>query len=187
MLSVTDDQNSSADHDTTVIQTKVNRATKTFASRKVVFKYAMFISKDFYESVVSAFDSMSVGDVEEAQRIVSETVITPEMIATHDQTQKKMVDLIAEKVGSKPYHFSNYHNLVAKTITGYTAKQLTDGNATVKDWIYLKEHQGAMLGKIATMQLVINCLVGGLDYHSTAMILGVETGKNKSILKQTQT
>lgn len=171
--------------DDQVIQAKMNRATKTFASRKVVFKYAMFISKDFYESVVTAFDKLTTGDVQEAANIASSVTITPEIINKHNQLRKKLQETIQEVYGTKKHWFTNYFRLITKTVTGFTPKELTGGFDSTTDYITKEGHLPAMSAMIECERMILTLLKAGVtDYHIIAATLGVSTAKNKELLEQ---
>ena len=170
--------------DSYVVQTKVNRATKTFASRKVVFKYTMFIDKGFYEAVVEAFDKLSTGDVQEAANIASSVTLTPEIIAKYQKRYHKLMSLISEKYPDNKYIHSNINRLIGKAVTGYTPKELTGGFDTTVEYITTQGHLPAMNALIATLETITMLIAGGAtDYHLIAATLQVKTGKNQSILE----
>ena len=171
--------------DSYVVQTKVNRATKTFASRKVVLKYAMFIDKSFYEAVVEAFDKLTTGDVQEAANIASEYTLTPEIISKCDKACRNLRKVIKSKVPYDQYMYNNLFRIIGKASTGYTPKELTNGVSSAKDWIIKENHLPAMNAYIACVRICTTLLVAGVkDYHVLAAAIGAETGKNKDILIQ---
>lgn len=175
------------DFDSYIIKVGKARATKTFGSRKTVLKYAMFIDKDFYESVVTAFDKLVTGDVQEAANIASSVTITPEIINKHDQLRKKLQQTIQEVYGTKKHWFSNYFRLIAKTVTGFTPKELTGGFDSTTDYITKEGHLPAMNAMIECERMILTLLKAGVtDYHIIAATLGVSTAKNKELLKQVE-
>lgn len=169
--------------DSYVIQMKINRATKTFGSRKTALKYAMFIDKNFYEAVVDAFDKLSTGDVKEAANIASEYTLTPEIISKCDKACDKLRQVIQSRVPDNKYMYSNLFRIIGKASTGYTPKELTNGVSSAKDWIVKEKHLPAMNAYLACVQVCTTLVVAGVtDYHILAAAIGAETGKNKDIL-----
>lgn len=171
------------DFDSYVIQTGKARATKTFGSRKTVFKYAMFISKDFYESVVTAFDKLSTGNITEAANIASEYTLTPEIISQCDKACNKLREVVKSKVPDDKHMYGNLFRIIGKAATGYSPKELTNGTSSAKDWIVKEGHLPAMNAYLACLQICTTLIVAGVtDYHILAASIGAETGKNKEIL-----
>ena len=173
------------DFDKYVIQTKINRATVTFAPLKVVYKYAAFISKDFENAVYDAFTKLTTGDVTEAANIASAVTLTPEIINQCDKACDKLRQVIQTKVTDNKHMYNNLFRIIGKASTGYTPKELTNGISTAKDWIVKENHLPAMNAYLACVRICTTLIVAGVtDYHVLAAAIGSETGKNKDILME---
>lgn len=171
--------------DNYVIQMKINRATKTFGSRKTALKYAMFIDKNFYEAVVEAFDKLSTGDVQEAANIASEYTLTPEIISKYEKTNSKFKSIVKDSYEPEELnkYYMLYYKLICKVVSGYHPKQMTGGFGSMIEHIKSQDHLPAMNGYIAAMEIVMSLLNAGItDYHTVASILQVRTSKNKHLM-----
>jgi len=178
---------SEMDFDTYVVQTKLNRATVTFAPLKVVYKYAAWISKEFEDAVYSAFTELTKGNVKEAADIASSVTITPEIIARYEYLQAKLNKLLKERYPDNQYIYSNIYRLLGKVVSGYTPKELTGGFSSVIEYVKSKDHLPAINAYIASIELIMTLIIAGVtDYHIIAASLQVKTSKNGSILKEIQ-
>ena len=174
-----------SDFDSYVVQTKINRATVTFAPLEVVYKYAAFISKDFEKAVFKAFTKLSTGDVQEAANIASSVTITPEIIAKHEKLRANLASTIKDVYGNNHHKYINYFRLIGKVVTGYTPKELTGGFDTTAEYIVKDNHLPAMNALIECERMILTLLKAGVkDYHTIAAALGVSTSKNKELLAE---
>lgn len=89
----------------------------TYAHKKVVYDYAMWISPVFKDDVIEAYDALVTGQLQEMQRSNSRQTAKLE--------SKFLTDAIKydKKDGAKHYHFSNEFNLINKIVLGLNAKQ----------------------------------------------------------------
>jgi len=158
----------------------------TFAPKNVVYKYSAWIDDDFYDAVFEAFEAASEGDGKRAIDIATSVTIPQELIDREKNLRQKMNELIEEtfEEGRKRTNaFTNYNRLIAKCVSGYTPKELTNGIATFKH-IVEQGHLGGVSAYLATLEMINTSLVAGLDYQTTALMLQVETTKNKKLFKQ---
>lgn len=89
----------------------------TYAHKKVVYDYAMWISPVFKDSVIEAYDALVTGQLEELQRQQSRQNARLEA--------KFLTDAISydKKGKAAHYHYSNEFNLINKIVLGMNAKQ----------------------------------------------------------------
>ena len=158
----------------------------TFAPKQVVYKYSAWIDDDFYDAVFEAFEAASEGDAKKAVDIATSVAIPQELIDREKKLRNKMNELIEETfedTRKRTNAFTNYNRLIAKCVSGYTPKELTDGIPTFK-YIVENGHLGGVSAYLATLEMINTSLVAGLDYQTVALMLQVETTKNKKLLKQ---
>ncbi len=89
----------------------------TYAHKKVVYDYAMWISPVFKDAVIEAYDALVNGQLEELQRQQSRQNTKLEA--------KFLTDAITydKKGKAAHYHYSNEFNLINKVVLGMNAKQ----------------------------------------------------------------
>lgn len=104
----------------------------TYAHKKVVYDYAMWISPVFKDHVIEAYDLLVSGQLNELHRQNSRQNTKLEA--------KFLTDAIKhdKQADVKHYHFSNEFNLINKTVLGVNAKQyrITNGlepNQPIRD------------------------------------------------------
>lgn len=89
----------------------------TYAHKKVVYDYAMWISPVFKDDVIEAYDALVTGQLQEMQRSNSRQTAKLE--------SKFLTDAIKydKKEDVKHYHFSNEFNLINCIVLGMNAKK----------------------------------------------------------------
>lgn len=181
-----DEQNQTLTDDVKIqldgIVTKEGRNGGTYLTKEMLFKLAAYVDKDFYDSVFKAFVALTEGDVETAMDVALSVAISQEIIDREAQMRAEMVKLVGEKIGDKSYYYSNYFRLLCKAASGYTPSELTNkGDGAFKYILGLNHVKGAS-AYVACLELIVTSLKIGLDYHATAALLSVKTGKNKDYL-----
>lgn len=160
----------------------------TFAPKQVVYKYAAWVDDDFYDTVFEVFEAATEGDGKKAVDLATSVAIPQELIDREKVLRQKMNDLLSEEFESRKLTnmFTNYNRLLGKAVSGYTPKELTDGSLTTFKYIIEKGHLGGVSAYLATLEMIIMGLSAGLDYHTIATMLQVETGKNKQVIKKSK-
>lgn len=102
--------------DITVVKTE-GRSGGTFAEKKAVYAYAMWISPEFQSHVIDAYDALVNGQLEEISRKNSRQAAKLEAPYLTDAIKHD------KKGEAKHYHFSNEFNLINKVVLGVNAKQ----------------------------------------------------------------
>lgn len=89
----------------------------TYAHKKIIYDYAMWISSEFKDHVIEAYDALVTGQLEELTRQQSRNTAKLEA--------KFLTDALKydKKEDIKHYHFSNEFNLINKIVLGVNAKQ----------------------------------------------------------------
>lgn len=111
------------------------RGGGTYAEKKAVYSYAMWISPQFQSHVIDAYDSLVTGQLEEAKR--ENTRATAKLEAPF---MTKAVKFTRDAAGKKSqhFHFSNEFNLINQITLGMTAKKYRelhdlDANTHLRD------------------------------------------------------
>lgn len=96
------------------------RGGGTYAEKKAVYSYAMWISPQFQSHVIDAYDALVTGQLEDAKR--EATRATAKLEAPF---MTKAVKFTRDAAGKKSshFHFSNEFNLINQVALGKTAKQ----------------------------------------------------------------
>ena len=177
---------SEKDFDTYVVQTKMNRATVTYAPLELVYKYATYISKEFEDAVYAAFTELSKGNVQEAASIAESVAVPPELISKYNKTRTRLNEVVKEVYESDPHALSNFNRLAVKAATGYSPSVLHGKKSSSLEYMVEKEHPEAIQATIATMQLMITLMLMPypISYQDIATALHVETSKNKERLSK---
>ena len=89
----------------------------TYAHKKVVYDYAMWISPVFKDDVIEAYDQLVTGQLEDMKRQGSRNTAKLEAPFLTDAIKHD------KKGEAKHYHFSNEFNLINKIVLGMNAKQ----------------------------------------------------------------
>lgn len=158
----------------------------TYLYKKDLLKLAAYVDKAFYNTVFEAFEAAASGDAKAAIDIATSVAIPQELIDREKRLRDKMNSLIEELTDDtrkRTNLFTNFNQLISKAVSGYTPKELTDGLPTFK-FICEQGHMGGVSAYLATIEMIIMGLGAGLDYQMIAMMLQVETTKNKKQLKQ---
>ena len=111
--------------------------------------------------------------------------ISPELIRKAETLRSKMNQMIKDRFpDAKPYIYGNFNKLVSKGATGFTPKELTGGGKSSVNYMAEKENEPALSAQIATYETVIRMLaIPSIGYHEVAVVLGIETSKNKDMMK----
>ena len=111
------------------------RGGGTYAEKKAVYSYAMWISPQFQSHVIDAYDALVTGQLEEAKR--ENTRATAKLEAPF---MTKAVKFTRDAAGKKSqhFHFSNEFNLINQITLGMTAKKYRelhdlDANTHLRD------------------------------------------------------
>lgn len=96
------------------------RGGGTYAEKKAVYSYAMWISPQFQSHVIDAYDALVTGQLEDAKR--QATRATAKLEAPF---MTKAVKFTRDAQGKKSshFHFSNEFNLINQVALGMNAKQ----------------------------------------------------------------
>jgi hypothetical protein len=160
----------------------------TYLSQENLYGLAAYVSPEFYKAVFEAFTAAAQGDGKVAVDIATSVAIPPELIDREKVLRLQMNTLIDIEAGDDPRKranlYTNFNRLIAKGVSGYTPKELTGGDLSSFDYIVKHGHKGGVSAYLATMELIITGLFAKLDYHTIALMLRVETGKNKDIVSK---
>ncbi len=165
---------------------KKGRYGGTYLYKTDLLKLAAYVDKSFYDTVFEAFEAAASGDAKAAIDIATSVAIPQELIDREKRLRDKMNSLIEELTDDtrkRTNLFTNFNRLISKAVSGYTPKELTDGLPTFK-FICEQGHVGGVSAYLATIETIIMGLGAGLDYQMIALMLQVETTKNKKQLKQ---
>ncbi|WP_299726449.1 hypothetical protein [uncultured Endozoicomonas sp.] len=168
---------------------KGTRASYIYTDEKTVYKYAAWIDDTFYDTVFEAFKAAANGKSTEASTIAN-SVAVPEALITETKETEARLSYHIDKAGKRgliniKHPHSQFKRQAMKVATGYGHKQLTNKTATGIEYLVEAEHTAAISAYKASLEIIIKLLVSGVtDYHTISMILGVETGKNKDLIKE---
>lgn len=96
------------------------RGGGTYADKKAVYSYAMWISPEFQSHVIDAYDALVTGQIQEAER--KATRQTARLEAPF-MTEAVKITRANQGKESKHFHFSNEFDLINRVALGMTAKQ----------------------------------------------------------------
>lgn len=101
------------------------RGGGTYAEKKAVYSYAMWISPQFQSHVIDAYDALVTGQLEEARREVTRNTAKLEA-----PFMTKAVKFTRDAAGKKSqhFHFSNEFNLINQVALGMTAKKYREAH-----------------------------------------------------------
>lgn len=96
------------------------RGGGSYAEKKAVYAYAMWISPEFQSHVIDAYDALVTGQLEEAKREATRNTAKLEA-----PFMTKAVKFTRDAAGKKSqhFHFSNEFNLINQVALGMTAKK----------------------------------------------------------------
>jgi hypothetical protein len=160
----------------------------TYLSQENLYGLAAYVSPEFHKAVYEAFTAAAQGDGKAAVDIATSVAIPPELLDREKVLRLQMNTLIDIEAGDdsrkRANLYTNFNRLIAKAMSGYTPTELTGGDASTFNYIVEKGHKGGVSAYLATMELIITGLYAKLDYHTIALMLRVETGKNKDIVSK---
>tara|TARA_R100000951_G_scaffold113678_1_gene116178 strand:- start:5 stop:682 length:678 start_codon:yes stop_codon:yes gene_type:complete len=111
------------------------RGGGSYAEKKAVYAYAMWISPEFQSHVIDAYDALVTGQLEEAKREATRNTAKLEA-----PFMTKAVKFTRDAAGKKSqhFHFSNEFNLINQVALGMTAKKYRelhglDANTHLRD------------------------------------------------------
>lgn len=160
----------------------------TYLTQEQVYSLAEDISPAFRKAVFEAFTAAASGDGKGAVDIATSVAIPPELLDREKVLRLQMNSLIdiatQDDLGKRQNMYTNFNRLIGKAVSGYTPKELTGGDAPTFKYIVEHGHRGGVSAYLATMELIITGLFAKLDYHTIALMLRVETGKNKEIVNK---
>lgn len=160
----------------------------TYLTQDQLYKLAEYVSTDFRKAVYDAFAAAASGDGREAVDIATSVVIPAELLDREKVLRLQMnslLDIAANGDSTKRTQlYTNFNRLIGKAISGYTPKELTGGDSPTFKYIVEKGHKGGVSAYLATMELIIAGLFAKLDYHTIALMLRVETTKNKDTVNK---
>ena len=158
----------------------------TYLYKTDLLKLAAYVDKAFYNTVFEAFEAAASGDAKAAIDIATSVAIPQELIDREKKLPEKMnslIETLTDDTRKRTNLFTNFNRLISKAVSGYTPKELTDGLPTFK-YICEQGHMGGVSAYLATIETIIMGLGAGLDYQMIALMLQVETTKNKKQLKE---
>lgn len=169
-----------------IVDERDGKTNVKYAPKQVVYKYSAWIDDDFYDKVFEAFEASASGDGKKATDIATSVAIPQELIDKEKRLREKMNELLSEQYEGRKLTnmFTNFNRLIGKAVSGYTPKELTDGSLSTFKYIVEKGHIGGVSAYLATMEMINTGLVAGLDYQTIALMLQVETTKNKKLIKK---
>lgn len=164
------------------------RGAKTVANQKGVIAYAAWLNEGFRLVVEEAFVAAMSGDGKKAVDIATSIAIPPELLDRYKVLRLQMDSLLSIAAEGDQRKLTNLHTnfkrLIGKAVSGYTPKELTGGDLPSFDYIVKHGHLGGVSAYLATMELINAGLFAKLDYHTIALMLRVETGKNKDTVSK---
>lgn len=160
----------------------------TYLTQDNLYQLASYVSTDFRKAVFDAFTAAASGDGKGAVDIATSVAIPAELLDREKVLRLQMNTLIdittQDDVSKRQNMYTNFNRLIGKAVSGFTPTELTGGDTPTFKYIIEKGHIGGVSAYLATMELIITGLYAKLDYHTIALMLRVETTKNKDIVKQ---
>ena len=161
----------------------------TYLTQEQLFSLAAYVSSDFHKAVFEAFTAAAQGDGKKAVDIATSVAIPPELLDREKLLRLQMNTLLAnEAVGDQrklTNLITNFNRLIGKAVSGYAPKELTgDNGKSALEYIVDLGHLEGVGAYLATMELIIAGLFAKLDYHTIALMLRVETSKNKDTVSK---
>jgi hypothetical protein len=160
----------------------------TYFTQDNIFNLAAEVSESFRQAVYEAFTAAAQGDGKAAVDIATSVAIPQELLDREKVLRLQMNTLLDIEAGEdsrkRANLYTNFNRLIAKGVSGYTPTELTGGDVPTFKYIIEKGHKGGVSAYLATMELIITGLFAKLDYHTIALMLRVETGKNKETIGQ---
>lgn len=156
--------------DITVVK-QGGRSGGTYAEKKAVYAYAMWISPEFQSHVIDAYDTLVTGQIQEANRKATRENARLEAPFMTDAVKITRANQGKE---SKHFHYSNEFNLVNRVALGMTSKQYRDHhgldpNTHIRDTL---------------TKLEIECIEHLQRANTTMIELGFEFEKRKNELSK---
>jgi len=147
------------------------RGGGTYAEKKAVYSYAMWISPQFQSHVIDAYDALVTGQLEDAKREATRN--TAKLEAPFMTSAVKFVRDAAGKKSSH-FHYSNEFNLINQVTLGMTAKQYRSENG-IADNQHIRD----------TLTVLEIACIEHLQRANTTMIeLGMDYQKRKCQLSK---
>lgn len=147
------------------------RGGGTYAEKKAVYSYAMWISPIFQSHVIDAYDALVNGRIDEVKRIATRNTVRLE--APFMTSAVKFVRDAAGKKSSH-FHYSNEFNLINQVALGMTAKQYRAENG-IADNQHIRD----------TLTVLEIACIEHLQRANTTMIeLGMDYQKRKCQLSK---
>lgn len=156
---------------------------ETYTDEKTVYKYAAWIDDDFYDAVFECFKAAANGEANVAVDIATSVAIPDGLLQREKHLHCEMNKVIGQKMPWDKHAQTNFNRLISKCICGFTPAQLTDKSMSAFQWAVKQNHVSGVGAYLAAMETVIRLVRAGLDYQTIALALGVETNKNKTLLR----
>lgn len=167
---------------------KEGRTGGTYVTQENLYQLAAHVSPEFRKAVYDAFAAAASGDGKGAVDIATSVAIPAELLDREKVLRLQMnslLDIAANGDSAKRTQlYTNFNRLIAKAVSGYAPKELTGGDSPTFKYIVEKGHKGGVSAYLATMELIIAGLFAKLDYHTIALMLRVETTKNKDTVNK---
>ena len=153
-----------------------------YVNERGVYWYAAKLDEVFESVVYETFEQVVNGNTNAAMDKALSVAVPQALIDKEKRLRVIMNDLIKEKLGGG-HAYSNYSKLICKCISGYIPSNLTLGDKSAFEYIVSLNHVEGAGAYIAGLEMAIMALKAGVEYHSLAAMMQVQTTKNKSLFK----
>lgn len=155
----------------------------TYLTETQVCALCSYTDTAFMMEVMEAFKLLVNGNANAAMDKALSAAVPSELIEKEKRLRVIMNELIKEKLGGG-HAYSNYSKLICKCISGYIPSNLTLGDKSAFEYIVSLNHVEVDGAYIAGLEMTIMALKAGVEYHSLAAMMQVQTTKNKSMFKE---
>lgn len=157
----------------------------TYLTETQIYSLCSYIDAAFMMEVMEAFKLLVSGNTNAAMDKALSIAVPQALIDKEKRLRVIMNDIIKEKLGGG-HAYSNYSKLICKCISGYIPSNLTLGDKSAFEYIVSLNHVEGAGAYIAGLEMAIMALKSGVEYHSLAAMMQVQTTKNKSMFDESK-